>query len=110
MAINYNQLKGKVEYILQSDEASRNSDTRLYNKLITTYPRYIEHLILLNGKYVIPLEARYNLPKEEDVARIRRKFNSQGKYKATSQDVLDQRNKLEKEWRNEMMNDNPSRG
>lgn len=109
MSINYKQLSGKVEDCLKKDKKSRNSDIRLYNYLLLNFPIYRDKLeVNTNGNYSIPLIARYELPKEEDVCRIRRKLNSQGKYLPTDEEVIKQRRLLEKEWHNEMSKSNPS--
>ena len=109
--INYSQLAGKVEECLQKDEQSRNSDIRLYNFLLLHFPAYKNKLIVDEfNNYSIPLKVRYELPKEEDVCRIRRKFNNKGLYLPTSEEVLKQRKLMEKEWHNEMSPSNPSLG
>lgn len=107
--INYKQLSGKVEDCLKKDEASRNSDIRLYNFLLLNYPKYKDLLLISSkGQYSIPLMARYDLPKEEDVCRIRRKLNSKGLYLPTDQNVIKQRRLAESEWHDEMQQSNPS--
>jgi len=111
VSINYKQLKGKVEDCLEKDEKSRNSDIRLYNMLIVSFPIYRTYVrIDGDGDFSVKLKDKYNLPKEEDVCRIRRKLNSEGKYLPTDPEVIKQRKLAEKEWHEEMSDSvsNPS--
>lgn len=108
--INYSKLSSKVEQCLRNDDESRNSDTRLYNYLLLNYSGYKDKLVFFNGGYCIPLIARYELPKEEDVCRIRRKLNSKGLYMPTDEKILIQRRLAEKEWHETMSPSNPSIG
>lgn len=109
-----NSLKTKVEYCLQNYPETRDNDITLFIKLIKSYPCYNKFLYPSSGysndDSTIRLKDLYELPKQEDVARIRRKFNQHGKYKTENEEVIRLRQEAEKEWYNKMMNDNPSRG
>ena len=109
-----NNLKTKVEYCLQNYPETRDNDITLFIKLIKSYPCYNVFLNpgenFISDESTIKLKDLYELPKQEDVARIRRKFNQQGKYKTENEEIIRLRQEAEKEWYNKMVNDNPSRG
>lgn len=112
--MSINNLKTKVEYCLQNYPETRDNDITLFIKLIKSYPCYNMFLypsgINSNDDSTLRLKDLHELPKQEDVARIRRKLNQQGKYKTENEEVIRLRKEAEEKWYKNMMNDNPSRG
>jgi len=88
---NFKTLVSQVEKVLQKYEKARNSDKWLTYKLwCDEYPgRVIE---TPQGK-AIPFEKMMDLPDEQTITRIRRKFSQNKKYLATDQVVLKRREK-----------------
>ena len=86
-------LKKKIEYCLKNYEETRNSDITLMIKIIE---EYYSHYIC-NG--MIELEKLYELPREDNIKRIRARFNSNGKYLPTSEAVAKKRGIDEDTWR-----------
>ena len=91
-------LDKKVRYILANDEKSRNSDIRL-TQLIwwQYYPSYIKEI---NGKYLIDINDLFELPREDNIKRIRAKIQNEEKlYLPTSSLVAKKRGWKEDIWR-----------
>ena len=88
---NFKTLVSQVEKVLQKYEKARNSDKWLTYKLwIDEYPgRVIE---TPQGK-AIPFEKMMDLPDEQTITRIRRKFSQNKQYLATDPVVLKRREK-----------------
>lgn len=94
-------LKEKVKHCLEIDKQSRNSDIRLTNKIYLEY--YPEKIVkLTDGSVAVRLRDLYDLPREDDVKRIRALFNSKGLYMPTDPEVLNKRRLNEIKWRNEL--------
>jgi len=112
--MNFNNLIGKVKYCLDKYPETRNSDIKLFNSIIVEFPIYNKYLHKNeDGTFKKPLAINlldlYEIPKQEDIARIRRKFNEKGFYLATDPNVIDGRKKRETQWRNRMSPSNPSK-
>lgn len=88
---NYKTLKLQVEKVLQKYIKARNSDKWLTYKLwCDEYPgRVIE---TRRGK-AIPFDLMMDLPDEQTITRIRRKFSQNKQYLATDPVVLKRREK-----------------
>lgn len=87
-------LKSQVEHILKTYPETRNSDITLTIKLWKVfYPSKIVN------KDFIRIVDLFDLPREDNIKRIRAKFNSQNKYLPTSLEVALQRGILEERWR-----------
>jgi hypothetical protein len=97
MAINFKQLKGKVEYCLIKYPDACNYDQKLCNAILVEF--YNDSLFKIEEQYAIKLIDFYKLPKFEDICRIRRKFNQQGMYLATDEKVKEERLKKEINFR-----------
>jgi formiminotetrahydrofolate cyclodeaminase len=95
--INYKNLKGKVEYCLDKYEECRNSDRKLSNAIIVNF--YHSKLKEIDGQHFINIIDRYEIPKDSDIERIRRKFNEKNLYLPTDINVVRQRKINEQEWR-----------
>jgi len=95
------ELKKQVEYCLKTKPATRNSDIEL---TIAIWKEYYGQRIVLSksGVELIRLKDLFDLPREDNVKRIRAKFNELGEYLPTSPEVLKQRGLEEKEWREAM--------
>lgn len=95
------KLKDKVEYCLREHPETRNSDIRLTHQIWATFhPR---DLLRVNGQWMVSLKAMYELPREDNVKRVRAKFqNEENKYLPTDLDIALKRGILEDVWREAM--------
>lgn len=93
-----NQLKYEVETILREQELTRNSDIAL---TIAIWKRFYPTRIRVSseGNEGILLRDLYVLPREDNVKRIRAKFNAEHKYLPMEWKVAKQRGIKELEWR-----------
>jgi len=84
-------LKGKIEYCLRNYPETRNSDITLTIKIWQTFYGISDF---------VSLKDLYNLPREDNVKRIRAKIqNDQKKFLPTILKVAKKRGILEDEWR-----------
>lgn len=90
-------LKDKVKYCLEKYPKTRESDVRLTNCVWFTF--YKKDLIEIKGKLYVGLLALYDLPREDNIKRIRAKFNSKGLYLPEDPEVRRKRQIGEEEWR-----------
>jgi len=89
-------LKSKVEYCLNYFPETRNSDISLTIKIWEEfYPT-----LLNNG--MVNIKNLFELPREDNVKRIRAKFNSKGKYLPTDIKIIQARGLKENKWREEL--------
>ncbi len=97
--MNLKTLKGQVEHTLQVHEQTRNSDIALTLALwIRFYPQFIRRG--KTGEEGVWLKDIFNLPREDNVKRIRAKFqNEENKYLPTDPKVREARGIAEDEWR-----------
>lgn len=93
------KLKDMVETVLRDVEETRNSDITL---TIEIWKRYYPDDVLNTSrgdKTGIFLESLYNLPREDNVKRIRAKLqNEENKYLPTSEEVRRKRQISEDSW------------
>lgn len=95
---NINSLKAKVEYILTRYPETRNSDIALSIRLWKSY--YHKDLIEQNGKSYIDLNKLFDLPREDNIKRIRAKIqNEEKRLLPTDISVVRQRKMNELEWK-----------
>lgn len=91
-------LDKKVRACLAKDERSRNSDIRLTQVL--WYEYYKEHFKMVEGHWYVEVNALYDLPREDNIKRIRAKIQNVEKlYLPTDPAVAKKRGWLEDEWR-----------
>ena len=91
-------LKSQVEYVLDQDPESRNSDIRLMHKIWQKF--YPKMLVQFQGKIYICFENMYDVPREDNIKRIRAKFqNELGKYPPTRLEIALKRGIKEDQWR-----------
>lgn len=91
-------LDKKVRYCLDKDEASRNSDIRLTQVIWWTF--YRESLKEIDGVYFVSLGKLFDLPREDNIKRIRAKIqNEERKYLPTDPKIAKKRGWNEDEWR-----------
>lgn len=91
-------LDNKVRAMLYADERSRNSDIRLTHMIWARY--YASLLTQANGKVCVPLVNMYELPREDNIKRIRAKIQNEEKlYLPTTWEVAKKRGMQEDEWR-----------
>ncbi len=99
----FHHLKQKVEAILRDVPASRDSDVTL---TIEIWKEYFPKLVLTSpttGRQAVLLSSLYDLPREDNVKRIRAHFqNDLLKYLPTSLEVAKQRKISEEVWRKTM--------
>lgn len=107
--MKYKILKAQVEKVLSKYDKAKNSDKWLVYKLYCD--EYSSKIGLINGKKGIAFDDLMNLPDEQTITRIRRKFNQgiydkYGKqirppmYLATDPEVIKARTKKEKKLKN----------
>lgn len=90
MSSKYEDLKSQVEYCLREMPETRDSDITL---LIAIWQ-------LFHGiDDVVSIGQLYELPREDNVKRIRAALNAEGKYYPTNWQVAKQRGLKEDEWR-----------
>jgi hypothetical protein len=87
------QLKKEVEDILQTYPETRDSDIALTIMVWKIY---------YSVEDTIELDALYVLPREDNIKRIRAKFNEKGLYLSDNPEVRKKRHQLEEKWRNEL--------
>lgn len=89
------KLKKQVEYILKHYPETRDSDIALTIQLWRDYyPGYIS----IDGK--IRLSDLYTLPREDNIKRVRAKFqNTDGLYPPTTWEIAEKRGFEEIRWR-----------
>jgi len=91
-------LKKQVEHCLMMHPQTRNSDIALTIKIWEVfYPEYIKQND--RGTKFIQIESLYKLPREDNVKRIRAKFNNNNQYLPDNPVVRNQRNIKEEQWR-----------
>ena len=93
------KLKKEVEHCLQHFPETRNSDIELTIRIWETF--YPEKLFEAphNGNTSVEVRSLFDLPREDNVKRIRAKFTEQDKYLPTSWEVAEQRQIEEGRWR-----------
>ena len=91
-------LDRKVRAVLAEDEKSRNSDIRLTQMIWWRY--YRDYLMENNGKFYVDITMLYDLPRQDNVKRIRAKIqNEERMFLPTSEKVAKKRGWNEQEWR-----------
>lgn len=96
------QLKDQVEKVLQDTPETRNSDIAL---TIEVWKRYYSAFVgqTKSGDDAIKLISLYQLPTQDNIKRIRAKFqNDELKYLPTKKEVAKQRRINEEVWRAQM--------
>lgn len=92
-------IKEMVEACLRNIPETRNSDVTL---MIAVWKRYYPsriHQSEISGQERIYLKDLYDLPREDNIKRVRAQFNSEGKYYPTDWKVAKVRGLKEDEWR-----------
>jgi hypothetical protein len=94
-------LTKKVETILRDFPQSRNSDQWLTLKIWATY--YPQLIFQYQDRQAVLLKDVMELPREDNIKRIRAKFqNVQKMYLPTSLEVVKRRKQNEEEWKSLM--------
>jgi len=101
-------LKHKAIYCLSKYPETRNSDIKLTNAIWFEF--HSNKIKRIDNRNYVALIDLYDLPREDNIKRVRAKLNSEGKYLPTEKEVLKQRRLLEKQYREEYSPSNPSRG
>lgn len=91
-------LKKQIERCLQDFPETANSDIALTIKVWQVY--YDKYIMTSSktGKQAILLDNLFFLPREDNIKRIRAKFNSKGLYLPTSREVARKRKINEDLW------------
>jgi hypothetical protein len=98
MSINTEKIKGKVEHCLRNFPETRDSDITLTIKLWAVF--YGDMLRKdEEGSISVKLKYLFELPREDNIKRVRAQFNSEGKYFPTNWKVAKARGIKEDEWR-----------
>ena len=93
-----NTLDGQVRYILRADKESRNSDITLTIALWRKF--YPEAIKLENGQLYIAVHDLFNLPREDNIKRVRAKIQNVEKlYIPTDPDIAEKRGWELESWR-----------
>lgn len=95
------KLKEKVEIILKNVSRSREDDQYL---TLCIWVKYYPEFLFKNelGEYCVKLSDTLKIPKQDNVKRIRAKFNSQGLYLPTNPNVIKKRKILDKQWKQDL--------
>lgn len=92
------KLDSKVRYCLRNDDKSRNSDIRLTQFIWWNF--YRESLKEIDGVFYVALGKLFDLPREDNIKRIRAKIQNEEKlYLPTDPAVAKKRGWLEDGWR-----------
>lgn len=97
-----NTLKKRVEKILQEHPETRNSDIALTIMIWQCFYNSKIYTSNLNGDQYIHLKDLYNLSREDNIKRIRAKFNAEGKYWPTDIKIVRARGLNEDGWRKDL--------
>ena len=90
-------LKEKVLYCLNKHQDTRNSDIKLTNAVWIEYHNSV--IFKENGEYAVRLKDLYNIPREDNVKRLRAIIkNKEHKFLPTSLEVVKRRKMNEKVW------------
>ena len=91
-------LEKQIRHTLSIDEKSRNSDIRLTQMLWWHHYKNLTRMI--DGKVYINIANLYNLPREDNIKRIRAKIqNDLKEYLPTDPKIAKKRGWQEDEWR-----------
>lgn len=91
-------VKEMVEKCLRNIPETRNSDITLMIEIWRHYfPQRLQEV--RDGRTGIALQDLYDLPREDNIKRIRATFNHEGKYFPTDWEVAKARGIKEDEWR-----------
>lgn len=102
-------LKEKVRYCLTKYQDARNSDKKLINSIYYEY--YNDKLFKSDdNQWAIKLVDMYELPNPAFIIRWRQKFNNEGMFMPTDENVLKARRLEEVKWHEELSPSNPSLG
>lgn len=92
-------LKSKVEHILQKYPETRNSDIVLTRMVVHEYlPHYCQKI----GDIWWYHEDSLYIAREDQIKRIRAKFNEKSLYLPTNEEVLKKRRLNEETWRKQL--------
>lgn len=98
MTATKGELETHIRAVLATDEQSRNSDIRLTQVIWWKYHR--QHLKVVDGKVYVDVNRMYELPREDNIKRIRAKIqNELHEYLPTSAEVAKKRHWNIEEWR-----------
>ena len=92
------KLYDQIEYILKNNSDTRNSDIHLTIAIWKHW--HEENLFYVNGELAVMLKDLYELPREDNIKRIRAKIqNEEHKYLPTEWKIAETRGFKEDEWR-----------
>jgi len=104
--VNIRTLKGQIKYCLEEFPDTRESDIRLMIKIWQLfYEEYIyQRKTESTGEVYnyVKLNSLFYLPREDNIKRVRAKFNSKGLFLPKNPEVLKKRKLLQEEWRGAM--------
>lgn len=90
------KLKDQVEWCLKNIPDTRDSDIKL--TLNIWHKFYPNSWKIIDGVYYVKAQDLYELPREDNVKRIRAKFNENGEYLTNKPQIRKQRKQKEIEW------------
>lgn len=89
-------LKSQVEWCLKNYPATRDSDIKLTLHIwLKFYPKSLHQI---DGEWYVKAKDLYELPREDNIKRIRAKFNENGEYLTDKPQIRKQRKQKEIEW------------
>lgn len=96
--VKSNTLEYKVRYVLAKDPDTRNSDITLTTHIWWYFHK--DSVVKINDKYYVCVSDLHELPREDNIKRIRAKIQNEEKlYLPTSETVARKRKWNEQEWR-----------
>ena len=102
-------LKDKIIHCLTKYPETRNSDIKLTNAVWIEF--HNSKILKIDGKNYVALTDLYELPREDNVKRIRAKIqNEDNLFLPTDINIAKQRKKNEEKWRNYFSPSNPTKG
>jgi len=91
-------LTEKVRRILKNYPETRNSDIELTIRLW-----WVFHRDKINSDGTVKIRELWNLPREDNIKRIRAKIqNDQGMFLPTDPQIIKERQKLSKKWKQDL--------
>lgn len=94
-------LDQKVRYVLEHSPETRNSDITLTTHIWWYFHK--DSIIELNGQWYVSIKDLHDLPREDNVKRIRARIQNDEKlFLPTDEKVIQKRSKMQSKWRKDL--------
>lgn len=94
-------LEKKVRYVLEHSPETRNSDITLTTHIWWHFHK--DSIIELNGQWYVNIKDLHDLPREDNVKRIRARIQNDEKlFLPTDEKVIQKRSKMQSKWRKDL--------